>query len=137
MDLDIKRVDYFHIAVDGHVAEGSQALAAIADAGVDFLTYQAVPLEAGRTRFTLFPVDGRKLAEGAQQAGLPLDSPHPAILIVGQERPGALAEIYAKLSRSGIAVGESNGIAHVRGRYGVLQYMKREDCGAAVAALTA
>jgi hypothetical protein len=137
MDLDIKKVDYYHITVEGHVAEGSKALAAIAEAGVDFLAYKAIPIESGRTRFTLFPIDDAKMAQAAEKAGLPLDGPYPAILIIGGERPGALAEIYGKLSRAGIAVEESSGIAHVRGSYGVILYVKREDRDAAAAALNA
>jgi hypothetical protein len=136
MPLDIRRVDYYNLTVQEHVAGGSAMLGTIVGAGVDFLAYKAVPLGATRTRFTLFPVDGPKLMDGAANAGLAVDGPHPAVLIVGDERPGALADIYRRLAQAGIPVEESCGIAHVNGGFGVVLYLRPEDCDRATAALS-
>jgi hypothetical protein len=135
MTLEYRKVEYYNIAVQGHIAEGSRLLTTIADAGVDFLAYKAIPLEQNRTQFTLFPVDGSQMTAGAIRAGLQLDGPYPAVIITGDEKPGALAEIYRKLSQAGIQVEESSGIAHINGGYGVVLYLKQEDCDEAVAAL--
>jgi hypothetical protein len=136
MSLEITRVDYYKVTVEEHVAEGSAMLATIVGAGVDFLAYKAVPLGAARTRFTLFPVDGSRLMDGAAKAGLEVDGPHPAVLIVGDERPGALADIYGRLARAGISVEESCGIAHINGGYGVVLCLRPEDCDRAITALS-
>jgi hypothetical protein len=135
MTLKYKKVEYYNIAVQGPVTEGSELLATIADAGVDFLAYKAIPLEQNRTQFTLFPVDGSKMTAGAIKAGLKLDGPYSAVIITGDEEPGALAEVYRKLSQAAIHVEESSGIAHINGGYGVVLYLKQEDCNKAVAAL--
>jgi hypothetical protein len=135
MTLKYKKVEYYNITVQGHVAESSKLLTTIADAGVDFLAYKAIPLEQNRTQFTLFPVDGSQMTAGAIKAGLKLEGPYSAVIITGDEKPGALAEIYRKLSQAGIQVEESSGIAHINGGYGVVLYLKQEDCDKAVAAL--
>jgi D-Tyr-tRNAtyr deacylase len=56
-------------------------------------------------------------------------------LIKDAEQSGALAEIYQKLSQASIPVGESSGIADINGGYGVLLYLKEEDCEKAMTAL--
>ena len=135
MALQFRKVEYYNITVQGHITEGSKLLTTIADAGVDFLAYKAIPLDPKRTQFTLFPIDGSKMTAGAIKAGLKLDGPYSAVIITGDEKPGALAEIYRKLFQAGIQVEESSGIAHINGGYGVVLYLQQEDCDKAMAAL--
>ena len=74
--------------------------------------------------------------DGAKKAGLNLDGPHAALFIQGDDdESGALADIYKKLSQADIHVYEASGIANIKGRYGVILYLKQEDCEKAVAAL--
>jgi hypothetical protein len=135
MSLVSKKVEYYNIIVQGDIAEASKLLTTIAGAGVDFLAFKATPLDTKRTRFTLFPIDGSVLTAGVLKAGLKPDGPHSAIIITGDERPGALADIYRKLSEAGIKVEESTGIAHVNKGYGVVLYLQKEDCDKAITAL--
>ena len=119
----------------GHAGEASKLLSVFAGAGVNLLAFKAVPLGPGRTQFTLFPDDGSKMAAGAKKAGLELDGPHSAVLVEGGDESGALADIYAKLSQADIHVNESSGIADIKGGYGVILYLKQEDCGKALTVL--
>lgn len=136
MSLDIKKVEYYNITVDGHAGEGSKLLSVFAGVGVNLLAFKAVPVEHMRTRFSLFPDDGLKMTDGAKKAGLTLDGPHSALLIKGyDDESGALAGIYEKLSQADINVYESSGIANIKGSYGVVLYFKQEDYEKAVAAL--
>jgi hypothetical protein len=135
MAFDIKRVEYYNIAVESHAGEASKLLSLFAGVGVNLLAFKAVPLEPRHTQFTLFPNDGLKMTEGAKKAGLELDGPHSALLIQGDDESGALADIYGKLSQADITVHESSGIADIKGGYGVILYLKQEDCEKAVAAL--
>src|SRR5512136_2516185 len=133
MAFDIKRVEYYNITVEGHVGEGSKLLSVFADVGVNLLAFKAVALEPLRTQFTLFPDDGVKMTDGAKKAGLHLDGPQAALLIQGDhDESGALADIYAKLAQADIHVHESSGIADIKGSYGVILYLKQEDCEKAV-----
>lgn len=135
MALVIKRVEYYNFTVEDHAGEGAKLLSLFAGVGVSLLAFKAVPLEAGRTQFTLFPNDGSKMTAGAKKAGLDLAGPHTALLIQGDDESGALADIYEKLSQANIHVTESSGIADIKGGYGVVLYLKQADCEKALAAL--
>jgi D-Tyr-tRNAtyr deacylase len=135
MALVIKRVEYYNVTVEDQAGAGSKLLSLFAGVGVSWLAFKAVPLEPRCTRFTLFPDDGSKMTAGAKKAGLELDGPHSALLIQGDDESGALADIYEKLAQAEIHVNESSGIADINGGYGVLLYLKQEDCEKAVAAL--
>lgn len=135
MALGTRKVEYYNFTVGDHAGEGAKLLSLFADAGVNLLAFKAVPLESGRTQFTLFPNDGLKMAAGAKKAGLELDGPHAALLIKDSDESGALADIYEKLSQAAIAVNESSGIADINGGYGVVLYLAQEDCDKAVEAL--
>ncbi len=135
MAFEIKRVEYFHITVDGHVGEGSKLLSIFAGVGISLLAFKAVPVGSNRTQFTLFPNDRSKMIDGAKKAGLELDGPYAALIIQGDDESGALADIYEKLSQAGIQVNESSGIADIKGWYGVILYLEQNDCVKAVTAL--
>jgi hypothetical protein len=135
MALDILQVEYYNITVEGHIANAAELLAAVVGAGVDFHAFKAIPVKPDRTQFTLFAKDSSKITEGAKKSGLGLDGPYSAVLIKGDEKAGALAGIYKKLSQAGIQVDEACGIADINAGYGVLLYLKPEDCDKAMSAL--
>lgn len=135
MPFDIKQVECYNITVEGHVEKGAELLSVFAGVGINLLAFKAVSLEPMRTQFTLCPDDGQKMDDGAKKAGLYLDGPHAALFIQGDDESGALADIYEKLSQAGLYVYESSGIANIKGGYGVILYLKREDCERAAAAL--
>ncbi len=135
MALDILQVEYYNITVEGQVANAAELLSTIVGAGVDFHAFRAIPVEPNRTQFTLFAKDSSKLTEGAKKSELELEGPGSAILIKGDEKAGALAEIYRKLSQAGIQVDEAYGIADINAGYGVLLYLKQEDCTKAMSVL--
>lgn len=136
MTLESKKVEYYNITVDGHAGEGSKLLSVCAGFGVNLLAFKAVPVEPMRTQFSLFPDDSIKMNDGAKKAGLVLDGPHFALLIKGyDDESGALADIYEKLSQADINVYESSGIANIKGSYGVVFYLKQEECEKAMETL--
>ena len=137
MAFTILQVEYYNITVQGQITEAASLLSTVAAAGVDFHAFKATPVETDRTQFTLFAKDSSKLTEGAKKAGLELDGPYSALLITGDEKAGALADIYEKLSQAGIQVEQASGIADINAGYGVLLYLKREDCNKAMTVLKA
>ena len=135
MALDIKQVEYYNISINGQIADASKLLSTIVGAGVGFHAFKAIPLGPNQTQFTLFAKDSSKMIEGSKKSGLNLQGPYSALLIKGDEKSGALADIYKKLSQAGIQVYEACGIADINEGYGVILYTKQEDCDKAVAAL--
>ena len=135
MALEIKRVEYYNTIVEGHAGDGTKMLSVFANIGVSWLAFKAVPLDLGRTRFSLFPNDGVKMTDGAKKADVELDGPHSALLIKDDDESGALADIYKKLSQADIHINESSGIADINRGYGVILYLSSEDCEKAMAVL--
>ena len=135
MSLKIEQIEYYNIEVKDHVAGGSKILSIIAGAGVSFHAFKAISLEPRLTRFSLFPKDAGKMTDAAEKAGLKIDGPFYGLLIKGDEKTGALADIYLKLSQANVQVLESSGIADINNGYGVLLYLNKEDCKKALAAL--
>jgi hypothetical protein len=136
MTMEIKKVEYYNITVEGNAVEGFKLLSVFANAGVNLLAFKAIPVEPNYTRFTLFPDDSLKMKDGAKKAGLNLDGPHFALIVKGyDDESGECANIHEKISKAGIIVYESSGIANIKGSYGVVLYLKQEDCEKAMAAL--
>jgi hypothetical protein len=76
------------------------------------------------------------MKDGAKKAGLNLDGPHAALIIKGyNDEPGECAGIFKKLSQADINIYESSGIADIKESYGVVLYLKQEDCEKAMTAL--
>ena len=135
MSLEIKITEYYNTTIGDHAGEASKLLSVFAGVGISLLAFKAVPIEPGRTRFSLFPNDSVKMTEGAKKAGVVLEGPYSALWIQGDDESGALADIYDALSRVDIKVDESYGIADIKGGYGVVLFLRREDCERAVVAL--
>jgi hypothetical protein len=135
MALDIMKIDYYNITIDGQITSASKLLSTIVGAGVDFHAFKAVPAKPDQTQFTFFAKDSSKMADGAKRSGLKLNGPYAALLIKGDEKSGALADIYKNLSQAGIQVEEACGIADINAGYGVLLYLSEEDCDKALTAL--
>ena len=132
MALDIMKIDYYNIVIDGQITSASKLLSTIVGAGVDFHAFKAIPAKPNQTQFTLFAKDTSKMTDGAKRSGLKLDGPYAALLIKGDEKSGALADIYKKLSQAGIQVEEACGIADINAGYGVILYLSEEDCDKAL-----
>lgn len=135
MALEIKRVEFYNFIVKDHAKDGSKLLTIIAGAGVSLHAFKAVPLDSKNTQFTLFPDDSLKMINGAKKGNIKFDGPHSALLIKGDEVPGALSRIYEKLSQAGILVKESYGIADINEGYGVVLYLKKDDYESAISVL--
>jgi hypothetical protein len=135
MALDVLQIEYYNITVEDQIANASKLLSTIAGAGVNFHAFKAIPVKPNRTQFTLFAKDSSTMTDGAKKSGLELDGPHSALLIKGDEKSGALDEIYKKLSLAGIQVDEACGIADINAGYGIILYLKQEDCDKAMSVL--
>jgi hypothetical protein len=135
MALDILQVAYYNITVEDQITNASKLLSTIAGDGVDFHAFKAIPVKPNKTQFTLFAKDSSKMTDGAKKSGLELDGPYFALLIKGDEKSGALADIYTKLSQAEIQVDEACGIADINAGYGVILYLKQEDCSKAMTVL--
>ena len=132
----IRRVDYFYYtAVENEPGDAYMLLRQLADLGVNLLAFTAVPVGPMRIQLTLFPEDTHKMAHAAREARLQLDGPHPALLVQGDDRLGALADIHERLHRADVHVYASTGVTDGKGNYGYVLYVRPEEYERATAAL--
>ena len=137
MVQNISRVAYYCTTVEDRPGEAYRLLAHLKDFGISLLAFTVVPVGINRTQLTLFPDDGLKLKEAGGKAGLVLDGPHPALLVQGDDRLGALADVHSRLYDAGVNVYASSGVADGRGSYGYVVYVRPEEYEQAAATLEA
>ena len=135
MAFTVRRIDYFYITVTGSPEIGYEVLSELAEQSVNLVAITAVPFGPARTQLTVFPDDTAKMQRAAQQANMPLDGPHPALVVQGDDEVGALAHIHEKLLGANVHVFASTGVADGRGGYGYIIYVRPEEYERAAEAL--
>ena len=135
MAHEIRRVEYFYTTVRDRPGEALRFLSLLDELGVNMLAFTAIPVGLLQTQLTIFPEDAARLRDQGRKAGFEVDGPHPALLVQGEDVPGAIVEIHEQLYRSGINVYASTGVTGGRGSYGYILYVRPGDFEAACEAL--
>jgi hypothetical protein len=121
MPATIRRVEYFYTMVKDRPGEAYTLLSKLAEAEVNLLAFNAIPIGPEQTQLVLFPESVELLSRAAQKSGL---VPQRAFLIQGDDRLGAIAGIHRKLFDAHINVYASSGVTDGRGGYGYVLYVK-------------
>lgn len=135
VSLSIRRVDYFYTMVENRPGEAYRILSALLGKRVNLLAFSAVPMGPVHTQLVLYPEDKDQFADTADELGLTVTSTAQAILIQGDDRLGALADVHSQLYDAGINVYSSNGVTDGRGGYGYVLHVRKEDFDRAARAL--
>jgi len=135
MPFRVRRAEYFYTTVRNEPGEGYKLLSQLADLGINLLAFTAVPIGPLHTQLTLVPEDPARMVSDVKKAGLVVDGPHPALLVQGDDRLGALADIHAKLFAANVNVYASSGVADGKGGFGYLIYVRPHEYDRALAAL--
>lgn len=133
--MRIQRVDYFHTTVGDEPGSAYQLLSWLSEMGINLLAFTGVPFGPLSTQLTIFPEDTKRMQTEAKKAQMQLDGPHPALLVQGDDKLGALAEIHEKLYDAQVHVSASSGVADGQGGYGYIIYVRPEEVERAAAAL--
>jgi hypothetical protein len=133
----VKRADYHYVTVDDKPGEGARVLAALKAAGVNLIAFHAFPTDVGKAQLDFVAQDASKLVSGAAKAGVKLSQKKPVFLIEGQDRPGAIAEILAKLAAAKVNITALDAVASGNGRFGALLWVKPADVEKTATALAA
>lgn len=131
----IRRVAYFHASVPDQPGEAFRFLSALSDAGINLLAFTAVPMGILRTQLTIFPDDPARLEAQIARLGVKMDGPYGAVLVQGEDAPGALVEVHERLYEADVNVYAATGVAGSQGEYGYVIYLRPEEVDKAAAAL--
>jgi hypothetical protein len=138
MANQIRKVDHYSAAIRNKAGEGAKTMAALRDAGVNFIAVWAYPKSGGRQAILeMIPDNGPALSKAAKKAGLTLSKRQTAFSIAGQDHPGAVAETLAKLGAAGINVVAIQAACSGEGRFGGVVFVEPADVRKAAKALGA
>ena len=135
MAFTIRPVEYYYANVRDEPESAYRVLSQLAARGVNLLAFTAVPIGPMLAQFALFPEDPSKLVAEARWAQLPLDGPHHALLVQGDDELGAFASVHERLVNAGVDIYASSGVTDARGSFGYVVYVREEQFNRAVAAL--
>jgi hypothetical protein len=132
----IRKVDYYYTTTPHKAGEATRILNALRVAGVNLLAFHGFP-SARKAQIDFVASNGAALVAAATAAKIKLSKPKSAFLVDGEDRPGALAGILAKLSAAKINVTAVTALSAGVGRYGAILWVKAPDAKKAAAALGA
>jgi len=135
MAATVRGTNYFYATVTDQPGEACRVLSDLADEGVNLLAFSAVPIGPQHVQIAFFPENTDALQNVAAKSGLVLTGPQQAFLVQGDDRLGAIAQIYRKLYEAGVDVYASTGVTDGRGGFGYVLYVRPESYRAAAEAL--
>lgn len=124
----IRKVDCFTALLPNKVGEGAKVLAALKEAGVNLVGLWGYPSKkAKQSILELMPENSTGFAKAARKAGLEVGKKYTAFLVTGEDRPGAMAEIFAKIAAAGVNIEASKAVSGGAGTYGAAIFVDAAD----------
>jgi hypothetical protein len=133
----VRGVEYYYLTVPDAPGESQRILSALKDSGVNLLAFLGFPLGGGQSQIDLVPEDPQSLREAAERAGVTLSESKRALLIQGDDRVGAVADITAKLTEANINLTAAAATGAGSGRFGMILWVAAADYETAAEALSA
>ena len=127
MACNISRVEYFQTTIKDRPGEAYKFLSQLALLKINLLAFTATPVGPTVTQLTIFPENPKIMKNEATRAGLILEGPYPALLVHGDNKLGALADIHLKIYQADVNVYSASGVTDGRGAFGYVIYVKSED----------
>lgn len=137
MALTVRDVEYYYARIANDPDKAYGLLAQLAAEEINLLAFSAIPFGGDHLELTLFPDRSVNLLQAAAKLGWTLTGPQHAVLVQGDDRLGALADIHSCLSQAGVRTYASTGVTDGTGRYGYVIYFREDDHLLAARALAA
>jgi hypothetical protein len=129
------KLDYYSVVVPNKAGKGAKVLKSFQEAGVNFIGIWAYPVGKRKSRIDLVVEDPAGLKKAAKQLKIELGKKHTAFHITGEDHPGAVAEVLAKLAAKEINVFAVQALCAGNGRFGALLQVAPDDVKKATKAL--
>jgi len=127
MPETIRRIDYFYTCVDDKPGEGYRLLARLRRREVNFLAFSAFPSGPGQVQLNFFPEDHEALQRAAGELSVQLMGPKKAFLIQGDDKVGALADVFKSFYEADINIHAANCVCSDRGSFGLVIWVNPND----------
>ena len=113
-------VNYFSLTVPNKAGEAAKVLGALKDAGINLSGFWGYPVKSKKAQLDVVPADAKAFVKAAKKLALDIGEKKSTLLWTGEDRPGALADITAKLGAAGINLHAVQVISAGEGRCGAL-----------------
>ena len=123
MAEEVRQVEHYSASIANKVGEGARVLGALRGAGVNLIAAWGYSSGAGRARLEFIPENGGVFVAAAKQAKIKLTKKNVAFYIQGDDRPGAVADVLAKLAGARVNVGAVQAVCSGMGRYGAIVFV--------------
>jgi hypothetical protein len=122
MSEQVRQVDHFSASIPHKAGEGARVLGALRDAGINLIAFWGYPSAAGRAKIEFIPEDSAAFAAAAKHAKLKVKK-STAFYVHGDDRPGAIADLLARLGAARINVGAVQAVSAGTGRFGAVLFL--------------
>ena len=129
------KLEYYSVEVPNKPGKGAKVLNALKEAGVNFVAIWGYPLGKNKARIDLVADDAAGLKKAAKKLKIQLGKKQTAFHITGEDHPGAIAEVLAKLAAKEINVYAVQALCAGNGRFGALLQVAPDDVKKAAKAL--
>lgn len=131
----MEKLEYYSLVVPNKPGKGAQVLGAFKEAGVNFIGIWGYPLGKHKSRIDVVAEDTALLKQVAKRLKIDLGKKQTAFHIAGEDHPGALAELLAKLAAKEINVYAVEALCAGNGRFGALIQVDEDSVKKAAKAL--
>ena len=122
----VRLVEYFYVMAPQKPGVGAALLAELRQAGVNLLAFTGFPSGRG-AQIDFVPEDGAAFRAVAKKAKWKVTGPKRALLIMGDDRPGVIAEFMQRLADAKINVTAIDALCAGSGRYGAILWVAPRD----------
>src|ERR1017187_855028 len=129
------KLELYSVVVPNKPGKGAHLLTAFKEAGVNFVGIWGYPVGKSKSRIDLVAEDAAQLKKAAKKLKIELGKKQTAFHITGEDHPGAVAEVLAKLAAKKINVFAMQALCAGSGRFGALVQVAPDDVKKATKAL--
>ncbi len=133
----VRQVEHYSASVANKIGEGARVLGALRAAGINLIALWGYARVGGKATLEFIPEHGAAFEAAAKGAKLRLSKKQTAFYVQGDDRPGAIADLLAKLAAAKINVGAVQAVCAGGGRYGAVIFLPQAAVGKAAKALGA
>ena len=129
------KLEFYSVVVRNKPGKGAELLTAFKKAGVNFVGIWGYPVGKRKSRIDLVAEDVALLKKAAKQLKIELGKEQTAFHITGEDHPGAVAGVLAKLAAKKINVYAVQALCAGNGHFGALIQVDQEAVERAAKAL--
>ena len=131
----VRQAEHYSASIANKVGEGARVLGALRDSGINLIAVWGYARAAGKATLEFIPENGAAFVAAAKAGKLRVSKKQTAFYVQGEDRPGAIADLVAKLAAAKINVGALQAVCAGSGQYGAVIFLPQAAVGKAAKAL--